>query len=386
MRTTKSMAPNRTTAGPLDFLTNQCCTLATSMRRFLDVSGRSALAGLVMFASLGLASCTKIESRDLIREANAAYKDGRYEEAVELYDEAEELEPDGVTLFWNRACAAEAQVLRLKKPEEAEERSKFADLALKDYQTWYDRLENKTAHDEEVIKKRRLAILEADERCDDLITYWEDRHRANPKEEALYGKISRIYGDCGREDESMQWLVKRTEDFPESAKAWYALAVRKYEPLYPDPETQLPYNENMGPAERLELANEILKLLDKATEIDPNYREAYAFKSMSYGQRHFSRLVLEEPELPEEVLETLLAREDLMLQWKQQKAVCDLDQLKECPGETPETPCCPPPPFSAEEQAADAKRKKEVLAEIEANQAEIEAANEKKNKKRRRKR
>jgi hypothetical protein len=120
------------------------------------------------------------------------------------------------------------------------------------------------------------------------------------------------------------------------------------------------------PPERIRLANEVIGLLDKATELDPKFRDAYVWRSMAYTQRQHARIVLDEPELPEEKLEAILAREDAMLAWTQQKAICDLEELGDCPGETPETPCCPAPHLTSEEQAADAEAKREIEAEMNA--------------------
>ena len=70
------------------------CTLALSMR--------SILAAVTISATLlGLSGCTKIKARDLIREGNSLYRNSLYSEAIEKYNEAETLEPDGITLYWN---------------------------------------------------------------------------------------------------------------------------------------------------------------------------------------------------------------------------------------------------------------------------------------------
>ncbi|MCH9681283.1 MAG: hypothetical protein K0V04_07615 [Deltaproteobacteria bacterium] len=335
-------------------------------RRSLSVSGRRALASLVVGSVLVLGSlgCAKIEARDLIREGNRLYKDGKFPESIEKFDAAEQLEPDGVTLLWNRACAAESQVMRMKEPEQREERRTYADMALRDFQAWYDRLEIKTPEDADQVLNHRLNILNADERCDDLLTYWFEKQRADPKNEAIYGAIIRQYEQCGNEAKVEEWYVKRTEDFPESVRAWHALAIRKFDPLWPDSESGLPYNEELRPAERLEIAAEVLRLLDKAVSIDPKFRDAYVWRSMAYTQRMNSRLVIEEAELPEEKIEAILAREDSMLAWKQQKAVCDLDQIPDCPQDQP--PCCPPPPLTPAEQAEDAAQKIEIEAAMKA--------------------
>jgi tetratricopeptide (TPR) repeat protein len=366
----------------------------TSSRRRPATGPATALA---LWVALGLASCAKIEARDLIREGNALYGKGDFIAAIEKYDAAEKLEPDGVTLFWNRACAAEAQVLKMKDPEQREERRTYADMALRDFQTWYDRVEDKTPLPEEAsedlscdgkqsattieakqLQEHRLALLDADERCDDLLTYWYEKHRACPREEALYGTIARQYDKCGQSDKVDEWYQKRVDDFPESVRAWHALAIRRYEPLFPpDPEASQ-VNDTLPPSERIKIADEVIGLLDKATQLDPKFRDAYVWRSMAYTQRSLARMVIEDPELPEEKLETILMREDVMHAWKQQKAVCDLEGTPDCPGPTPDTPCCPPPPLSLEDQAADVEQKKEILAAIEAaTQAPEEGAKQK---------
>ena len=80
----------------------------------------------------------------------------------------------------------------------------------------------------------------------------------------------------------------------------------------------------------------------------------------------------------------ILAREDSMLAWKQQKAVCDLDQIPDCPtsGPMPEGPCCPPPPLTPQEQADDAARKVELELEMAAPVEEEEEPKKKGKRKR----
>ncbi len=329
------------------------------LRRF--PMAKTALLALVLAAG-----CAKIQARDLVREGNELYRDGRFVEAIQKYDEAEKLEPDGVTLFWNRACAAESLVLKMKDPKQAAERKKYADMALRDFQTWYDRLPEKTENDAEQIEQHRLAILDADERCDDLISYWIDKHRENPKEESLYGVVARQYEKCGRDKDADEWFVKRTEDFPDSVRAWHALAIRRFEPLWPDPDSGLPYNAALSPSERRKIADEVIRLLDKATAIDPNFRDAYVWRAMAYTQRALSRAVLENPETPEEKLEAILARKDTLMAWKQQKALCDIEQLPDCPTDKPpEGACCPPRPISEEEEAQDAEMERDLREQLE---------------------
>ncbi len=388
------------------------------MRRVFHRSGwldsRAWMLGMALFAGVGATSCKQIESRDLIREGNTAYNDGQYVEAIDAYTKSIEIEEDGVKVFWNRGCAAMAMVLKLRGTSDAEkleQRKAYTNMALKDFQTWLDRAdeEEEAAGDEvepaegegeggdeedkrtneEIVRDYRLTLLDADERCDDLLQYWMDKHKAEPREESWYNVIGRQYEKCEQPEKRIEWMKKRAEDFPDSVKAWHALAIEAFNPLWPDPEKGLPYNEDLPPGDRIKQADKVIELLDKATALDPQFLDAYTWRSMAYTQRMFARTVLEEAELPEERLEAILAREDSMLAWKNQKAKCDLEGTDECPddlstleeGQT----CCPKAPLNAADQAGDAAAKKEILAEMAAADAEAAEPTPKKKKRRRKK-
>src|SRR5690606_28623828 len=205
-------------------------TLTPSMRRKL-----APLAAISM--AVGLAACTKIESRDLIREGNQLYADTNYEAAIEKYNESLEKEPDGVTVLWNRAMAAESIVLNKKDLTDEESvaiRRKYATLALESLDQWNERRdkigpqngppgcarkkpaatadgkaapaekeEGERDPDLEAYQQHRLAILGADARCDDLIEHWRQMHMACPQNEDLYMTIAQTFEDiCGMPDKA----------------------------------------------------------------------------------------------------------------------------------------------------------------------------------------
>ncbi|PCC75147.1 TPR repeat-containing protein [Nannocystis exedens] len=327
----------------------------------------AAVAACALFLAPG---CTKIAARDFIREGNTLYANGQYREAIEKYNEAEKLEPDLVTLFWNRACAAESIVLKIKDPNQLADRKVFTDLALSDFKTWLDRSGNDvTEADREAYLNHRLALLDADERCDDLLSYFLEKHNQEPKEEGWYTRIAKQYDTCGRTKDADEWFVKRTVDFPTSVRAYLSLAIRKLERLYPEPDSGVQYNTNLSEEERLALANEAIALLDKATMIDHKFIEAYIYRSIAYTQRQLARRYGDDPaqNTAYENLNMILAREDGMSAWRQQKAICDIKVEPECPTDKPpEGPCCmlAPRPISPEEEAADAERKKAIEEEI----------------------
>jgi len=376
------------------------------MRRVFHRSGwldsRAWMLGMALFAGASATSCKQIESRDLIREGNAAYNDGQYAEAIEAYTKSIEIEEDGVKVFWNRGCSAMAMVLKLRgtsEPEKLEQRKAYTNMALKDFHTWLDRAASSEdageggeegADDErtneELVADYRLVLLKADERCDDLLQYYIDRHKAEPRNEGWYVKLGAQYEECGQPEKRIEWMRKRTDDFPDSSDAWIALAADTFQPLYPEEGTGLPYNESLTSDERVKIANRVIELADKATTVDPQALSPYTWRAMAYTQRMFSRTIIDGAELPEERIEAILAREDSMLAWKNQKAKCDLEGTPECPEDLSKLEegqvCCPRAPLSAAEQAEDAAAKKEILAEMAAADAEAAAPTKKKRRRR----
>jgi tetratricopeptide (TPR) repeat protein len=329
---------------------------------------RRKLAPLAAISmAVGLAACTKIESRDLIREGNRLYTDTDYEGAIEKYNQSLEIEPEGVTVLWNRAMAAESIVLAKKDLTDEESvatRRKYATLALESLDLWNERRDKvgpqnappecarkKPAEGEkpaeapksdrdpdlESYQQHRLAILGADARCDDLIEHWRQMHMACPQNEDLYMTLAATFEDiCGMPDKAEEWYVKRTEDFPDSAKAWYSLATRRFYPLMPDPEAGLPFNAALSARERIKIADEVIGHLERATALEPKYRDPYVWRSMAYTQKSLAREFVDPPDTPEDAIEAIFARRDSMMAWRETKAVCDIEKIPDCPLEVDE--------------------------------------------------
>lgn len=291
-------------------------------------------------------ACAKIAARDKIREGNAAYAQGEYARAIEAYTASVALEPDGVTVFWNRACAAEAWVIGAedRTPDDLARRSAMADRALADFEAWLSRLPSPTEEDRRLAEEHRLSILATDARCDALIAHWEAKQRAHPDDEAWYARLVRQYASCERPAEAEAWRVRRTVEFPRSVKAWHQRAIHAFEPLWPPEGATVPYNEAVSPVQRIAAADAVIAFEDRATVIDPDFRDAYTWRTMALHQRRWARILVDAPERPEERVEVLRARDDAMLAWAEQAVVCRLDRLPPCDAATP--PCCEAPPIS----------------------------------------
>jgi hypothetical protein len=99
----------------------------------------------------------------------------------------------------------------------------------------------------------------------------------------------------------------------------------------PDPESGLPFNAAIDAKTRIAIADEVIGFLEKATALDPKYRDPYVWRSMAYTQKSLAREYLDPPDSPVDAIEALLKRRDLMLAWRETKAVCDIEKIPDCP-------------------------------------------------------
>jgi hypothetical protein len=99
----------------------------------------------------------------------------------------------------------------------------------------------------------------------------------------------------------------------------------------PDPESGLAFNAAIDAKTRIAIADEVIAFLEKATSLDPKYRDPYVWRSMAYTQKSLAREYVDPPDGPLDAIEALLKRRDLMLAWRETKAVCDIEKIPDCP-------------------------------------------------------
>jgi len=175
--------------------------------------------------------------------------------------------------------------------------------------------------------------------------------------------LSVVYDVCEQPDEAVAWAEKRAEHFLADPQAWLALAVRRFDALWPLPSSFAPYNEHLSGVQRYAIANAVIDDLLRAIELDPSQHDPYIYLAMAYTQREWSRQVPATPRSDRERLDALLAREDAYLANRAARELCKLDAIPECKGE-PRPDCCPPVLFSREQVQAYSEEKKRLLARL----------------------
>jgi tetratricopeptide (TPR) repeat protein len=93
-----------------------------------------ALVALVAI-TLGLSGCNKLKARDRLNKGVQAYKNARYEEAINRFKEASELDPD---LHVAKLYLATAYAQQVVPGIDSEENNRMAQAAIDEYQKVVD--------------------------------------------------------------------------------------------------------------------------------------------------------------------------------------------------------------------------------------------------------
>ena len=229
------------------------------MRRVVKISA-ACLMGLTMLLAAG---CDKLKSRDHINKGIDAYKNARYNEAVEHFKEAAALDPENNNALLYLATAYMVQWI---PGAESPENMEFAAKAKEEF----NKVLAKDPND-----KVALASLAS-------LAY--NQATSLPQEQ----KMAKL-------DEAADWHKKLISVDPQNKEAFYSLGVidyNRYHPALMLAEVELHMRpEESGPLKdkkvREELRNKYSAVIDdgignlnKALEIDKDYDDAMAYLNL----------------------------------------------------------------------------------------------------------
>jgi tetratricopeptide (TPR) repeat protein len=201
--------------------------------KFTCKSGACALVLLSIFAFQG---CTKLKARDSLNKGVRAFRDAKYETAVEHFKSAVDLDPELLNAHLYLATAYAAQ-----------------------YVPGGESPENKTLGQEAI--KAFETVLQKD-----------------PKNLGSVKGIAGIYFQMKQLEKAKEFHMKAAELEPTNPDPYYSVGNINWLLCY-DKSNPLP------PAKKAELVEEGLKYLNKAIEIDPNYYNAYFYMNLLYRQK-----------------------------------------------------------------------------------------------------
>jgi tetratricopeptide (TPR) repeat protein len=192
----------------------------------------SALALLV----LATASCQKLQARDNLNKGIKAFREGKFERAVEFFDNATKLDPELTNAELYLATAyAQQYIPDVDSPDNV----KFAENAIKTF--------------ESVAAK-------------------------DPKNTNAIAGLAGMYQSLHKYDKAREYYKKQTEIEPDNPVPYYAIGSTDWILVY-NKQNPLPDDQ------KAELIAEGLQYVDKALEKNPSYEEAMTYKNLLLRQK-----------------------------------------------------------------------------------------------------
>jgi len=274
-------------------------TFATFARSTLRWSPLVAAALAIIVAGTG---CGEVRGRRLLQKANDHYRNAEYAEAVTLFKEAEQYVPDLWLLWINKGTTCRSMITPGAKTPANEEASKCALDSFKRLQ----QLKPDDARGQALY----VQTLFESERFDDLAKMFQERLAKDRNDgEALQGLIQVYSRWPNHFDDALEWHRKKLALRPTDAEAHYSAGVFIWQQLFargggadraafdPRPDPSKPKQAKLAPLmgkddlvgqQRVDLADEGIKLLEKAIEIRPKYTEAMAYVNLLYRQKSYA--------------------------------------------------------------------------------------------------
>jgi tetratricopeptide (TPR) repeat protein len=271
-------------------------------RSFMKATGYRRAVVMLATALVFVSACSEVRGRRLLQKANQLYRNGQYAEAVATFKEAEQYVPNMWLLWINKGYTCRGM---LTPGAKTAENDAIVNCALEAFK----RLQELKPDDQRGPALYVQTLFEAD-RFEELAHMYEARFHKNPKDaEALHGLIQ-VYSKWPNHlDQALDWHRKQVELKPDDAEAHYSAGVFIWQQLFtrgggadmaafdPRPDPNKPKQVKLSPAlgrddiagqQRIDLADEGIKLLEHAVELRPKYHEAMAYVNLLYRQKSYA--------------------------------------------------------------------------------------------------
>jgi len=228
------------------------------------------LIAALSLSALSLVSCTKVQARMAIKEANDAYAKEDYGTALEGYRKAREIDADS---FPELDRMVGYSLIGLYSPEDkSPDNLKNADDAVVELRNYLKKKPDDTIAREALIN----LYLNAD-RITEAINYFKEWLATNKNDLAAVRSIAQLYSKQGNFNESLNWYEKITLLDSKNPEAFYTYGVVCYEKVAKNPPA------DMG--ERMAIIEKGKKALTRASELKADYFEALVYLSLLHRQQ-----------------------------------------------------------------------------------------------------
>jgi tetratricopeptide (TPR) repeat protein len=228
------------------------------------------LIAALSLSLLSLVSCTKVQARMAIKEANDAYAKEDYAAALDKYRRAREI--DG-TSFPELDRMVGYSLIGLYSPEDTSPANvKNADAAVVELRKYLKKQPEDTIAREALIN----LYLNAD-RVTDAINYFKEWLKTHPNDLAAVRSVAQLYSKQGDFNESLNWYEKITLLDAKNPESFYTYGVVCYEKVAKNPPADM--------AERMAIIEKGKRSLQKATELRADYFDALVYLSLLHRQQ-----------------------------------------------------------------------------------------------------
>ncbi len=178
----------------------------------------------------------KLQARDNLNKGIKAFREGRFEKAVDYFDTASKLDPQLTNAELYLATAYAQQFI----PDvDSADNVKFAEDAIKTFESVFNK---------------------------------------DPKNTSAVAGLAGMYQSLHKYDKAREYYKKQTEIEPNNPVPYYAIGSTDWILVY-DKQNPLPDEEKST------LIAEGLEYVDKAIEMNPNYEEALTYKNLLLRQK-----------------------------------------------------------------------------------------------------
>ena len=220
-----------------------------------------AAVGLALFSAVG---CEKLKARDQLNKGVKAYKDNHYEQAIDHFQQAVQLDP---SLINARMYLATAYVSQYIPGVDSPDNLRTAEEAIKEYQTV---IEMNPAREQKVNSAKGIAYLYLNQKkWDDAKKYYRMASDLDPNDPEPYYSVGVI-----------DWTAAYQPRMEERAK----LGMKPDEHLSAKNKDQKKVCEDLK-AKNAATIQEGIDTLKKAIDLRPDYDDAMAYMNLMYRER-----------------------------------------------------------------------------------------------------
>lgn len=285
--------------------------------------------------------CSEVRGRKKIREGNQLFRDGKYPEAVQTFEQAQELLPNFWLLWLNKGLACRQLMIPGAKTAENEKAINCALEAFDKVKKLHD-----NAKDQRGDQMYVQTLFDGD-RFEALAAMYNERLQKTPNDLLAINGLIQVYAKWNRVQDALKWYLKKAELEPQDPEAQYGVGVFLWQQLFqkgggpekaafdPRPtseeldrqaEAQAKAKQKNGKkdakgkrgakgklgkddaepsseptrkapqftldelagAERIRLADTAISFLKKAIELRPKYSEAMTYLNLIYRQKSYA--------------------------------------------------------------------------------------------------